>query len=674
MPDHIQMPDVEPLIRVLANGSQTVFQYPFPIFHDGDLAVYFNGARQTSGFTVQNAGDTDGGTVTFTSAPTGGTIITLERRVPLERTADFLEGGDFSAFAINTELDYLVAALQQVKRDQSPMLRYSDHETPANNILPARTLRANKALGFDGSGNPIAISLDGASTPTDFTASGTGAVTRTSSDKFQDFISIKDYGAVGDGLTDDTVAIQNALAANDMVYVPPGTYLVTATIAVGNRKTLMGAGQKSVIKTSSAITTIELPYEFATLRDLRVEGGTIGIRLLGRDGPCVNNNILDVTVFGAATGIQLDGYNDTNKPTYWNNFDRVTVEQHTLHGIHLTKTGAGDSPNANRFHACRVYSHGTSSTGSGLYVQYGSYNNSFIDFEANVHGTSDACVRVGAGSYQTVFVNLYTESFNTVPNVRLDSGSDETAIHNLLAVSNGSAIWDLSGGKYTAYNAGYPYRNRLQKTTVTDINATLQRFDTEYIDTSGTITLDTSHSIHLVSAYGGNLTVKLPLASAAAGCLMAVKKTDSSKNIITVTEDTGGIGPDGTNYYLGGENDYVMMISNGAEWFVLSSNRSAGNTRYFDGTGTYDIDMAVDVYLLSSYGGALTARLPPANATQAVGRVITLKKTDVSSNHVTVTEQGGSGPDQYSQVLDAQYDAITLVSDGSRWHILSRFG
>ena len=33
-----------------------------------------------------------------------------------------------------------------------------------------------------------------------------------------------------------------------------------------------------------------------------------------------------------------------------------------------------------------------------------------------------------------------------------------------------------------------------------------------------------------------------------------------------------------------------MMLSNGAEWFVIASNRSPGNTRFFDGTGTYDID------------------------------------------------------------------------------------
>jgi len=204
------------------------------------------------------------------------------------------------------------------------------------------------------------------------------------------------------------------------------------------------------------------------------------------------------------------------------------------------------------------------------------------------------------------------------------------------------------------------------------MNATLQRYDTEFIDSDGTVTLDTSHSVHLVSSFGGALNVELPNAANAVGVMMVVKKTDSSANVITVTEDNGN-GPDGQNYYLGAENDFVQMLSNGAEWFVISSNRAPGNTRYFDGSGVYDIDMAVDTYLLSSFGGALEARLPPANAPEAVGRTITIKKTDVSSNIITVSELGGSGPDGFNQPLPSQYKAITIVSDGGQWFIVSKF-
>ncbi|MCB1650744.1 MAG: hypothetical protein KDI46_01695 [Alphaproteobacteria bacterium] len=674
MTEHIKMPDVTPIVRYAAGVSQTVFAYPFPIFASEDLAVYIDGAKQTSGYTITGAGQTAGGNVTFDAAPAEGAVVTLAREMPIERMTDFLEGGDFSALSINNELDYMIAALQQVERENNAMLRYGDHETPGEVELPARSFRANKALGFDGNGDPVAVSLEGSMAAPDFTPVGTGAATRTSHDKFSDMISVKDFGATGDGLTDDTNAIINALNAADSVFLPEGEYVVSATITLGERKTLIGAGQKSVLKASSnSFNVIEIPADFATLGRLRIEGGDTAILLKSAlTRPVVQTSVFDITIFAPNIGIQLDGGSDPSYPCYWNNFDRVLIEQPSLHGIHLTKSGAGDTPNANKFHACRVYSHGSDITGAGVYVEYGQYNNAFIDCEANVKGTAQGCFIMGANSNKTLLINPYAESNNSVPNVKLESGSIETSIYNLLSASDGAAIWDLSGGEYSAYNAGYPNKNYFQKTTCLDMNATLQRFDTEYIDTAGSITLDTSHSVHLVSSFGGALTVNLPNAGDAVGVMMVVKKIDSSANVITVTE-SGGAGPDGRNYYLGAENDYMMALSNGAEWFVIASNRSPGNTRYHDGTGTYDIDMAVDTYLLSSFGGALTARLPPANAPEAVGRTVTIKKTDGSSNVVTVSEQGGAGPDGYAQPLSAQYDAITVVSDGAQWYILSTF-
>jgi hypothetical protein len=673
MTEHIKMPAVLPLVRYVANGSQLSFQYPFPIFASEDLSIYFDGAKQYNSFDVSDAGKTSGGLVTFDLAPSNGIVVTLERRLPLERITDFLEGGDFSAQAINNELDYLTASMQQVDRDLSPMLRYSDHETPGNVELPSRILRSNKALGFDGNGDPVAVSLEGSMASPDYIASGIGAVTRTASDKFSDMASVKDFGAKGDGLTDDTLSIQQALTAYDSVYLPEGNYLISGTITLGERQTLKGAGQTSVLVCQdNSFNAVEVVADYIALSSFKIQGGDIGIKLYGRDRPCVQTSVSDIVIRGSNIGVQLDGHNDTNKPCYWNNFTRVLVEQPATHGFHLTKTGAGDTPNANKFHSCRAYSLGADITGVGFYVEYGQYNNSFIDCEANVKGTAQGCFIIGANSNKTLLINPYAESNNQVPNIKLENGSIETAIYNLLSVSDGAAIWDLSGGEYTAYNAGYPNKNRLQKTTVTDFNATLQRYDTEYIDSSGTITLDTSHSVHLVSSFGGALTINLPNAGDAVGAMMVVKKVDASKNVITVSEDSGA-GPDSRNYYLGSENDYVTMLSNGAEWFVISSNRSAGNTRYYDGSGIYDLDLAVDTYLLSSFGGVLEARLPPANAPEAIGRTVTIKKTDVSTNVITVSELGGSGPDGYGQPLNAQYNAITVVSDGGQWYIVSKF-
>lgn len=60
--------------------------------------------------------------------------------------------------------------------------------------------------------------------------------------------NVKKYGAVGDGVTDDTVAFKNALADNPTIFVPTGTYIVSGIDIPEYRNILGESDFSSVLK------------------------------------------------------------------------------------------------------------------------------------------------------------------------------------------------------------------------------------------------------------------------------------------------------------------------------------------------------------------------------------------------------------------------------------------
>lgn len=84
---------------------------------------------------------------------------------------------------------------------------------------------------------------------------GTLAVAGTGEDNALNAVNVKDLGAVGDGVADDTAPVQSALNVGGKIIFPPGIYKITSPLNVTSNSVL--AGQKgAVIQTAKSNISI----------------------------------------------------------------------------------------------------------------------------------------------------------------------------------------------------------------------------------------------------------------------------------------------------------------------------------------------------------------------------------------------------------------------------------
>lgn len=97
----------------------------------------------------------------------------------------------------------------------------------------------------------------------------TGSVGRTVNAKLQESVSVKDFGATGDGVTDDTAAINAAITAANSVFFPPGVYIFSSTITAPNDRYLYSLGS-AVLKVGNNISTT-FPLCVITSQNVTIE-------------------------------------------------------------------------------------------------------------------------------------------------------------------------------------------------------------------------------------------------------------------------------------------------------------------------------------------------------------------------------------------------------------------
>jgi hypothetical protein len=151
--------DTTPRVQYTATSGQTVFTVSFEFFENADLKVYKNSTllTLTTHYTVTGAGVTGGGSITLVTGATAGDILTITRNLAVKRVTDFPTSGPFNVDALNTDLDRLTAMMQEREDGLARVVTLSETDTAASLQLPTTTTRASKVLGFDSTGNTIAM-------------------------------------------------------------------------------------------------------------------------------------------------------------------------------------------------------------------------------------------------------------------------------------------------------------------------------------------------------------------------------------------------------------------------------------------------------------------------------------------------------------------------------------
>jgi hypothetical protein len=195
--------------------------------------------------------------------------------------------------------------------------------------------------------------------------------------------SVKDYGAKGDGSTDDTAAIQtclNSVPSGSMVVFPSGTYIVSASILFPGNIRIVGAGDSNSgtvikVKTGTALTTPVL-----CSKDWYNNSTTCGNPV----------EISDIQIDGnsATTGSNAHGFVSMN---FWSSFDNISI---------TTVAGAGFVHTANSRNSMHISNTCVEAKIRRIQARSCGGNGIYISDSANVctDGFLEDCIIANAGA------------------------------------------------------------------------------------------------------------------------------------------------------------------------------------------------------------------------------------------------------------------------------------
>lgn len=345
-------------VQFTGNGVATDFSFSFKVFAQADLYVVHTlestGAETVlvldTDYTVTLNGDQNvspGGTVTLPAPLASGYLLTITTQLAYTQGVDLTNTGGFFPRVISDALDRITMLVQQGVEGISRSLKYSV-STPAGVSSELPYPAAYKVLAWKGDLSGLEnvdpsgsgslgsdLSASSGSSLVGFLQAGTGAVARTAQAKMRDVVSIKDFNAAADGVTDDSAELQAAIdsLSYGAVYLPAGKYYINAAVNLKNKVSLIGDGKAATEVYFGASGSFALTGSVGSrIGYLTIEG--IGLTNQGAGSPAALTMteatrvlLTDCTIYNI--GVTLDAFN-------YITFDRCDMFGGTLTAHHST--------------------------------------------------------------------------------------------------------------------------------------------------------------------------------------------------------------------------------------------------------------------------------------------------------------------------------------------------
>jgi len=254
----------------------------------------------------------------------------------------------------------------------------------------------------------------------------TGAINRPFNEKLNEIVSVKDFGAIGDGVTDDTVACQNTInyvcsSGGGIVFFPAGTYLLNGQVNTNSgadttlngllipytnpngetgRILIRGAGQSTILKAgSNNMYVIRLSDSHCGVEHLTIDGNSktsvYGIGLVPENVATNTaivfqtfNNFFDLYLSGLTEGIIFRcgvPVGGADSGCWYNNFTDIAIYYCTRGLWFAGASGHSAGNNRNNFNNVRI----GQNTNTGIQIDEGGTNMFFgVHMEGVTVGTS----------------------------------------------------------------------------------------------------------------------------------------------------------------------------------------------------------------------------------------------------------------------------------------------